>query len=143
MQPRATDTGAAIASPPPTPVNRPQVQLVCVATGILVLSAAAILFSGLPKMDASANALQPRDSQAYATLDRVKQNLGQKRDPLWLVVSGTNEAEVAQKLRSVLPALQAADFKRLTAPPPGGWPANWRPCAPRPGRTAFPRRRSA
>jgi len=139
MQPRATDTGAAIASPPPTPVNRPQVQLVCVATGILVLSAAAILFSGLPKMDASANALQPRDSQAYATLDRVKQNLGQKRDPLWLVVSGTNEAEVAQKLRSVLPALQAAVSNQTLAgftlpdqlwPQPGFQAAN-RPAAGR------------
>jgi lauroyl/myristoyl acyltransferase len=108
MRPRVADTAPAMAGRPPAPLNPLHVRIVFLATGILVLSCAVILFSGLPKMDASANALQPRDSRAYATLDLVKQNLGQKRDPLWLVVSGTNEAEVAQKLRSVLPALQAA-----------------------------------
>ena len=59
-------------------------------------------------MDASANALQPRNSQAYATLDAIKTNLGQKREPLWLVVSGRDESEVAKKLDAVLPALNAA-----------------------------------
>ena len=38
---------------------------------VLVLSAMAILYSGLPKMDASADALQPRDSQAYTALAAI------------------------------------------------------------------------
>ena len=59
-------------------------------------------------MDASANALQPRDSQAYATLDAIKINLGQKREPLWLVISGRDESEVARRLDAVLPALNTA-----------------------------------
>ncbi|HEY5232654.1 MAG TPA: MMPL family transporter [Verrucomicrobiae bacterium] len=77
-------------------------------TAILILSCAAILFSGLPKMDASANALQPRDSHAYATLDAIKTNLGQKREPLWLVIAGQNENEVAQKLAAIEPVLENA-----------------------------------
>ncbi|HEX5400136.1 MAG TPA: MMPL family transporter, partial [Verrucomicrobiae bacterium] len=71
------------------------------------------LFSGLPKMDASANALQPRDSQAYATLDAVEKNLSQQRNPLWLVISGRNENEVARKLDAVEPVLQNAVSNRL------------------------------
>jgi len=83
-------------------------KIVFSVTAILILSCATILFSGLPKMDASANALRPRDSQAYATLDAIKINLGQKREPLWLVISGRDESEVAKKLDAVLPALNAA-----------------------------------
>jgi lauroyl/myristoyl acyltransferase len=77
-------------------------------TALLILACAAILFSGLPKMDPTADALRPRDSQAYTTLDAIKEHLNQKREPLWLVVSGRDESEVARRLDSVLPALNAA-----------------------------------
>ena len=92
----------------PKMVETVRAKIVFAVTAILILFCAAILFSGLPKMDASANALRPRDSQAYATLDAIKINLGQKREPLWLVISGRDESEVAKKLDAVLPALNAA-----------------------------------
>ena len=92
----------------PAPVSLLRTTLVFSVTAALVLLCAVILFSGLPKMDASADALQPRNSQAYAALEAIKTNFGQKRDPLWLVISGTNESEVAEKLDAVLPALTAA-----------------------------------
>lgn len=95
--------------------NPLRVKIIFTVTAILILLCAAILFSGLPKMDASADALQPRDSQAYATLDAIKENLGQQRDPLWLVVSGHDENEVAQKLDTVRPALNAAVANRTLA----------------------------
>ena len=82
--------------------------MVFVLTAALLLLCAAILFSGLPGMDKSGDALRPRDSQAYTTLDAIKVNLNQKREPLWLVVSGRDESEVARKLDLVLPALNAA-----------------------------------
>jgi len=85
-----------------------RVTIVFAATALLILLCAAILFSGLPKMDTSANALRPRDSQAYTTLDAIQNNLGQKREPLWLVISGRDESDVASKLDAVLPALNAA-----------------------------------
>jgi lauroyl/myristoyl acyltransferase len=90
------------------PLNPIRKKIIFAITAILILFCAAILLRGLPKMDASANALQPRDSQAYATLDAIKTNLGQKREPLWLVISGHDESEVAKKLDAVLPTLNAA-----------------------------------
>jgi predicted RND superfamily exporter protein/lauroyl/myristoyl acyltransferase len=90
------------------PLNPLRKKIVFAVTVILILFCAAILSRGLPKMDASANALQPRDSHAYATLDAIKKNLGQKREPLWLVISGRDENEVAKKLDAVLPVLNAA-----------------------------------
>jgi lauroyl/myristoyl acyltransferase len=59
-------------------------------------------------MDASADALQPRNSPATVALQAIKTNLGQKREPLWLVIAGHNESEVARKLEVVLPVLTAA-----------------------------------
>jgi uncharacterized protein len=91
-----------------SPLNPLRAKFIFAVTALLILLCAAILFSGLPKMDPTANALRPRDSQAYTTLDAIKENLNQKREPLWLVVSGRDESEVARKLDAVLPALNAA-----------------------------------
>jgi lauroyl/myristoyl acyltransferase len=79
-----------------------------VLTALLILLCVGILSSGLPKLDASASALQPRDSQAYATLEAIKANLGQKREPLWLIMPGRSEGDVAKTLDAVLPVLTAA-----------------------------------
>jgi lauroyl/myristoyl acyltransferase len=73
----------------------------------------ATLLRGLPKMDASTSALQPRDSQAYATLNAIKEHLNQKRDPLWLVVAGHDEGEVARKLDAVQSTLDHAVSNRV------------------------------
>jgi predicted exporter/lauroyl/myristoyl acyltransferase len=97
-----------VEPPSPAPLNPLRASIVFGATVALVIFCAAILASGLPKMDVSADALQPRDSQTYATLAAIKEKLGQKREPLWLVISGTNETEVANKLDTVLPVLNAA-----------------------------------
>ncbi len=81
---------------------------VLAVTVALILFCAIILFSGLPKLDTTANALQPRHSEAIAALDAIKENLGQKREPLWLVIAGQNENEVARKLDAIQPILENA-----------------------------------
>ncbi len=81
----------------------------------LMLAAAVILFSGLPRMDTSADALQPRNSQANTTLTAIKENLGQKREPLWLVMSGPDESTVARQLDAVLPVLNRAVSNQILA----------------------------
>ena len=116
---------AEIKTTPSRPLHPFHGKLVLAATLILILTAGLILFSGLPKMDASADALQPRDSQAYATLDAIKENLAQKREPLWLVVAGTNETEVAQKLDAIQPVLENAVSNQVLAgftSPDALWP---------------------
>ncbi len=107
------------------PLNPLRARMVLAATLVLILSAGLILISGLPKIDASADALQPRESQAYATLNAVQDNLAQKREPLWLVVAGTNETEVASKLDTIQPVLENTVSNRVLASftsPAGLWP---------------------
>ncbi len=104
------DPSAGRASPVPgsSPAGGPGGKWVFLVTTGLVLANAAILFSGLPRIDASADALQPRGSPAYAALNDIKVNLSQKREPLWLVVAGQDEDDVARKLDRVEPVLAAA-----------------------------------
>lgn len=113
MRPHVHTASLPARSQAAEPLHPFRTKLVFAATIVLVLAAAAILVSGLPKMDASANALQPRNSQAYAALDAIQKNLSQQREPLWLVVAGRNESEVARKLDAVEPVLESAVSNRL------------------------------
>jgi predicted exporter/lauroyl/myristoyl acyltransferase len=113
MTPRASPMPAPVHDKSSAPLNPLRAKLVFAITLILILGAAAILILGVPKMDATANALQPRDSQAYAALDAIKKNLSQNREPLWLVVSGQNESEVARRLDAVEPVLKNAVTNQL------------------------------
>jgi predicted exporter/lauroyl/myristoyl acyltransferase len=101
--------------PAATRLNPLRLKLIFAGTALMVLACAAILFSGLPGMDASDAALQPRDSRAYAALNAIKENLSQKREPLWLVVAGKTETEVARKLAVVRPVLEKALTNGLLA----------------------------
>jgi predicted exporter/lauroyl/myristoyl acyltransferase len=108
MKPQSDHIVARTEIKPDEPLNPLRVKVIFVVTSTLILFCAAILFSGPPKIDATADALAPRDSQANMTLAAIKENLKQKREPLWLIISGHNESEVAQKLDAVLPVLNAA-----------------------------------
>jgi len=108
MQPQPNQAVTEIKIKSAEPLNPLRKKIIFTVTAILILLCSAILFSGLPKMDANANTMQPRASQAYATLDAIKTNLGQKREPLWLVIAGRNEDAVAQKLAAIEPVLENA-----------------------------------
>ncbi len=111
-------------TPPGVPANEPvqavaaqaslrwQVVVFGVTVGLLLVCAGTLL-SGFPHMDATADALRPRDSQAYATLDAVQAHLTTGRDPLWLVVAGSNEQQVVRRLDAIQPVLEAAVTNRL------------------------------
>ena len=101
--------------PAPTaePLNPLRAKLVFAATGALILICAAVLAFGWPKMDASTHAMEPRNSQSYAALNAIKENLAQKQEPLWLVVSGRDEDEVGRRLTAIKPALDNAVSKGL------------------------------
>ncbi|MEI6715227.1 MAG: MMPL family transporter [Verrucomicrobiota bacterium] len=53
---------------------------------------------GAPKTDFSPGCLRPRKSEAYDTLERLSANLMDTRRLLHLIVQGSNEREVRQKL---------------------------------------------
>ena len=100
-------------------------KIIFAITAALTLGCTVILLSGLPKLDASAKALEPRDSQAYAGVEAIKKHLNQNRDPLWLVFAGRNESEVARRLDAALPALEMAVSNQTLASftlPSALWP---------------------
>ena len=100
-------------------------KLVFAVSAGIVLFCAVTLISGMPTVDASANALRPRGSQAYSTLDEIQDHMSSKREPLWLVVAGADENTVAQRLDAVQPVLEkAVSDHRLTGfiSPAAFWP---------------------
>lgn len=89
-------------------VSRPHTGFTVAFTAALFLGCIVVLFRGLPQLDASSKALQPRNSPAYAAVEQIKEHLNQKREPLWLILAGRDENEVARRLDTVLPALESA-----------------------------------
>jgi uncharacterized protein len=102
---RPIENGAHGVAHPTLPQNS---RAVFAGTAAVVLFSIAVLLFGIPKMDSTANALRPRDSKAYAALDTIQHQLGQKQEPLWLLVAGSNESEVAKKLDAAKPILDQA-----------------------------------
>ncbi|HXF10068.1 MAG TPA: MMPL family transporter, partial [Desulfuromonadaceae bacterium] len=102
-------------SPTGTPVDAPaatsgpvHARFVFAVTAAVILICGGILSSGLPGMDKGGDALQMHGSRAVASLNAIKKNLGQSREPLCLVAAGGNEAEVAAKLDALQPILENA-----------------------------------
>ncbi|MGH7968685.1 MAG: MMPL family transporter, partial [Limisphaerales bacterium] len=77
-------------------------------TALLVLLIGVVLMFGLPKVDTTANALRPRGSQAYATLDEVQSELSRKTEPLWLIVRGADVAALGPRLEQIQATLARA-----------------------------------
>jgi uncharacterized protein len=113
MTRRVPPPAAAIEIPTAEPLQPLRAILVLALSGGLILFCAVTLYFGWPEMDASTHAMEPRHSQAYATLNAIKENLGQKQEPLWLVVAGRDESEVAQRLTAIKPALDNAVSNHL------------------------------
>jgi predicted exporter/lauroyl/myristoyl acyltransferase len=115
MARRSPQPTAEIEKPTAEPLNPLRAKLVFAATGGLILFCAATFSFGWPKMDASTRAMEPRHSEAYAALNAIQENLGQKQEPLWLVVSGRDESEIAERLAAIKPALEYAVSNHLLA----------------------------
>ena len=79
-----------------------------IVTGMIFLSACAVLCFQRPGLDRTGNALQPAHGEAQTTLDEMTAQLGLPPQPLWLIVPGHDEAEVFQRLTSVEVLLNGA-----------------------------------
>ena len=100
----------------PLPPQRGHVRVVFAATAALIIFAAAVLvIRSPPPVDATANALRPRRSRAYAALDQIQTHLNQKREPLWLVLSGDTIQQVTDSLRALQSVLTTAVSNHLIA----------------------------
>jgi uncharacterized protein len=86
-----------------------------VITALLILGSLTVLFFGLPGIDPTAKPLRPRNSPAYSTLERVQAQLTREGDPLWLLVGGRSEQELANRLAVVQTALETVTSNQLLA----------------------------
>ena len=77
-------------------------------TGLAAGGAVAILAVRLPQVDYSTRQLGPRDGQARAALQEMRDELGNLDRVLWVIVAGKEENEVAERLRDTDRRLEAA-----------------------------------
>ena len=79
-----------------------------ILTAMLTVLAVLALRGGLPSLDHTAEALRPRHSAAYDTLEAIKLRMGGEREPLWLLTTGRDEREVAARLARIQSTLERA-----------------------------------
>jgi len=82
-------------------------------TALIFLGACAVLCFQRPGLDRSGNALQPANGEAQTTLDEMTVELGLPPQPLWLIISGHDEAEVYQRLTKAEELLNGAVTNQL------------------------------
>ncbi|MGH7969006.1 MAG: MMPL family transporter, partial [Limisphaerales bacterium] len=105
---------AAAEEPVPARASRARVRTVFAVTAAMVaLTVATLVVVGRPPVDATANALRPRRSPAYAALEEIQANLNQRREPLWVVVGGKDLTQTAKRLTQVQAVLSQAVTNHL------------------------------
>ena len=113
-QPMAGGTGGP-AHAPAEPIRRPPSAGTWNRRLSLLAAIGALLLLVIrpPVLDHSTETLRPKRSTAYTALDEMKRRLGLTQEPLWLLVPGRDEREVAQRLAAARPALEQATADKL------------------------------
>jgi predicted RND superfamily exporter protein len=141
---RVSTSFARAGSESRTPGRR--ARLTWVATVALVVAGVSLLWSRPPRFDQSPEALKPKNSQANAALVELKARLNRTQEPLWVVIEGRNETEVARRLASVEPVLQRAVSNQVISGftlPTALWPHVENQSANRPAALALAARRDS
>jgi uncharacterized protein len=124
LPPLLRKTGAPI-EPSPTTWRKPRTKLALATTLLLVITAVAVLSWRFPGFDHSADALRLQHSEAYAAADQIKHKLKRTQEPVWVLASARDEAEMVTKLARARTALEAAQAKGEVASfllPDAFWP---------------------
>lgn len=82
-------------------------------TGLILVGSICLLVRDGIRFDHSANVLRPKHSEAATTLKQIQDRFGGGKEPVWALISGKDEAEVAFRLREVEQALNTAVSNRL------------------------------
>lgn len=89
-------------------------------TFVLLVLAAFALSQPRPRFDRSPDALKPKNSQAYAAVEQIKNRLGRPDEPVWIMVHGKAEQQVADRLALAQPWLEQGlsnrSISRFTLP---------------------------
>ena len=84
-------------------------------SGLTLALGAVLLTARPPTFDRSPTALRPKNSQAFAAIEEIKLRMGTPREPMWVMIEGRNELEVARRLASVEIGLRNAVSNQLIA----------------------------
>jgi lauroyl/myristoyl acyltransferase len=82
-------------------------------TALVIVLSGAVLLARRPHLDRTANALRLQSAEAEAALEEITTGLGLPKDPLWVVVSGTNESAVYERLARAGSLLDEAQSNRV------------------------------
>lgn len=82
-------------------------------TILILLAAAGILCWKRPGLDRTANALHPQNSEAQSALDEMTSQLGLSENPYWLIVNGSDEKDVYDRLVKANDLLGGAETNHL------------------------------
>jgi lauroyl/myristoyl acyltransferase len=111
-----------------------------VLTGLLALLSVVLLAHRLPGFDNSPDALRPKHSPTYAAVEEIKKRMKRTQEPMWVLVTGRTESEVARRLDAAHLALSAAVSNQLIgsfALPVVLWPRPEAQAANRPAAAAL------
>ena len=85
------------------------------ATALVLVITAVVLARHRPGFDNSAQSLRPKKSEAMTTVEEITTRLKRTQEPMWMLASGRDEAEVAQRLDLAGAALSRAVSNGLIA----------------------------
>jgi predicted RND superfamily exporter protein len=88
------------------PVRLLPPKVIWLITIALLALAAITLAKPRVRFDRSPDPLKPKNSQAYAAVERIKQRLDRTDEPAWVMVHGKDEQQVATRLKLVEPWLE-------------------------------------
>ncbi len=80
------------------PVRLLPARTIWILSALFLLVALVILVLKPPTLDRSSDPLRPKKSEAYEALDELRKELGQREEPLWILISGKNETEVLERM---------------------------------------------
>jgi predicted RND superfamily exporter protein len=110
-----TFSGKAIHDDKPDTISPFRKIPVFAATALLIATIPIVIGFAFPQIDQTANALRPKNSEAYATLDEIKNQLAGNRDPIWLIAQGRNENEIIRHLETAQPLHDQAVSNRVNS----------------------------
>jgi predicted RND superfamily exporter protein len=95
------------------PTEGPNRRAAMLLTGLVLATACIVLCFHRPGLDKTGNALRPQRGEAEAALAEMTSEMGLPPEPLWLIISGGNESEVARHLATAEGLLKGAISNRL------------------------------
>jgi predicted RND superfamily exporter protein len=83
---------------PPTPPGPTGARAAFWVTVLVLIFTGAVLLVRQPKLDRTANALRPQQAEAETALNELTASMGIPRDPIWVIVGGSDEGQVYERL---------------------------------------------